>query len=121
MLLGSLFTIVSTQSENNAVILELTLQDRHPVFEGHFPGRPVVPGACLLQLVKEIMQLITGHELQLLKAHQLKFITLIEPGRTGILKMTLKYQTEGTTVSATGILYNNAEVCFKFNELFQTC
>lgn len=121
MLLGSLFTIVSTQTENNAVILELTLQDRHPVFEGHFPGRPVVPGACLLQLVKEIMQVIAGYELQLIKAHQLKFITLIEPGRTGILKMTLTYQKEGTAVSAKGMLYNDAVVCFKFNGLFQTC
>ncbi len=120
MLLGSLFSIVSMQTENNSVILELTLYDRHPVFDGHFPGRPVVPGACLLQLVKEIMQVITGGELQLIKANQLKFISLIEPARKGILKMQLTYQTEGTTVSASGTLFNDAVVCFRFNGSFQT-
>ena len=29
----------------------IAIPSQHPVFEGHFPGRPIVPGAMLLDLI----------------------------------------------------------------------
>ena len=29
----------------------IAIPSRHPAFEGHFPGRPIVPGAMLLDLI----------------------------------------------------------------------
>jgi len=29
----------------------IAIPSQHPVFDGHFPGRPIVPGAMLLDLI----------------------------------------------------------------------
>ena len=71
MLSGDFFIITTLQTEDNAASALLEFNTEHPIFKGHFPGQPVVPGACLLQIVKEMMQTITGMDLQLIKAHQI--------------------------------------------------
>ena len=53
MLLNDFFIIDDWQPGNGLARAILRINWGHPIFEGHFPGRPVVPGACLLQIVKE--------------------------------------------------------------------
>ena len=47
----------------------------HPVFKAHFPSQPVVPGACLLQMVEEI----TGNKI--IGVKNLKFLCPITPDK----------------------------------------
>ena len=120
MLLGDLYTISSIQKEDDSIKAILELNTAHSIFEGHFPGQPVVPGACLLQMVKEIMQIITVSEIQLIKAYQLKFITLLDPSRNNKLKMVLIHSTsENGEVAVSAILANDTVVCFKFSGVFK--
>ncbi|GAC1439233.1 MAG: 3-hydroxyacyl-ACP dehydratase [Sediminibacterium sp.] len=122
MLLGDFFTISSIQKEGDSVKVMLELNAAHSIFEGHFPGQPVVPGACLLQMVKEIMQAITGSDMQLIKAQQLKFISLIDPARNGILQMALTHSiAENGEVTISAALSNDTVACFKFSGIFQVC
>jgi 3-hydroxyacyl-[acyl-carrier-protein] dehydratase len=98
----------------------LQLNARHRIFEGHFPGQPVVPGACLMQMVKEITGAILTRELQLRRADQLKFIALIDPNADNILEMLLTIRTkEAGQVSVSASLLNGAMVCFKFSGVFR--
>jgi len=122
MLLGDFYTIRSIQKEDDSIKVVLELHAAHPIFEGHFPGQPVVPGACLLQMVKEIMQTFIGSEVQLVKAHQLKFISLIDPLKNNILQMVLTHSTnENGEVAVSAALSNDTVVCFKFTGVFQVC
>jgi len=119
MLHGDLFTIQSIQKEESSAKAVLTLNSKHPVFEGHFPGRPVLPGACQLQMVKEIMQIILNAEIQLTKGHQLKFLSLIDPTTTGVLQLELKHTAnENNELAVTATLLNGSTTCFKFNGIF---
>jgi 3-hydroxyacyl-[acyl-carrier-protein] dehydratase len=98
----------------------LELNARHRIFEGHFPGQPVVPGACLMQMVKEVTGAILTRELQLRRADQLKFIALIDPNADNILEMLLTIRTkEAGQVSVSASLLNRAVVCFKFSGVFR--
>jgi 3-hydroxyacyl-[acyl-carrier-protein] dehydratase len=120
MLLGDFFTVGSIQKEGNSVNAMLELNTAHAIFNGHFPGQPVVPGACLLQMVKEIMQIVAGGYVQLIKAHQLKFISLIDPAKYSTLEMKLTHSTsENGEVTVSVTLSNNNTVCFKFSGVFQ--
>jgi len=47
-------------------VAALTIAPDHPVFLGHFPGRPIVPGVMLLDGVQGIIEAHTGLRLQAL-------------------------------------------------------
>ncbi|HSW59886.1 MAG TPA: hypothetical protein VLJ60_03760 [bacterium] len=54
----------------------------HPVFKGHFPLKPVVPGVLLMQTVKECFEEFSGIVTDLLGA-DLKFTSPVTPETAG--------------------------------------
>ena len=57
MLLDNFYTILSSESSDSTIwTIQVKLNPGHPVYQGHFPGHPVVPGVCLLQLIKECVR-----------------------------------------------------------------
>ncbi|MEP7278535.1 MAG: 3-hydroxyacyl-ACP dehydratase, partial [Bacteroidota bacterium] len=65
MLAGSFYTIVSPVIEPENIRAILKINPDHAIFKGHFPGQPVVPGVCMMQIVKELMETGTGRRLRL--------------------------------------------------------
>lgn len=118
MLQNELYTIESLEKDEESAKAVINLNVLHPIFKGHFPGQPVLPGACMLQMIKEMMELVTGNSLQLTKANHLKFIALIDPTKNPLLTMNLEHMVaeEGFIVRAT--ILRDAEVCLKFNGVF---
>ena len=48
MLLDNFYTILSSESSDSTIwTIQIKLNPGHPVYQGHFPGHPVVPGVCL--------------------------------------------------------------------------
>ncbi len=54
MLINDFFTVTSLSGEAPSFRALLTVNARHRIFDGHFPGQPVVPGVCLMQMVQEV-------------------------------------------------------------------
>jgi 3-hydroxyacyl-[acyl-carrier-protein] dehydratase len=120
MLKDDFFTISSIQKENNSFKIVLELNAIHKIFEGHFPGQPVVPGACMLQIVKEVTEIILNKKVQLTKADNLKFLQLINPNEHRTLQMGLTFNiSEGGIANVSANLLNGSSVCFKFSGSFQ--
>ena len=121
MLSGDFFIIKTLQTADNAANVLLEFNTEHLIFKGHFPGQPVVPGACLLQIVKEIMQTITGMELQLIKANQIKFLSIIDPVKNNILQIIIKHSiTENAEITVSAVFSHDTTTCCKFSGLFKT-
>lgn len=59
---------------------ELRVPPDHPAFAGHFPGRPVLPGAALLAMVIEALDAWRGHAATGLAVPQVKFLAPVGPG-----------------------------------------
>ena len=76
MLQNDFFTITAVSGEGHSFNVMLELNASHTIFDGHFPGHPVVPGACLMQMVQEVTETVLGSELRLIRADHLKFIAL---------------------------------------------
>ena len=84
MLAGNFFDIQSFTSEApeagqqkyHAVV---SLNAGHPVYDGHFPGNPVVPGVCQVQMVKELVEKAVLSPLQLTESDNIKFLSMINP------------------------------------------
>jgi len=85
------FYTLETQekTEGGSYIANIKLNQAHDIFKGHFPGNPVTPGVCMMQIVKELTEQFTGKKLFLKSASNVKFMAIINPFETPDLKMQL--------------------------------
>ncbi|MFN8242439.1 MAG: 3-hydroxyacyl-ACP dehydratase [Ferruginibacter sp.] len=114
------YTISSLTDENGLLNAVLQLNAGHRIFEGHFPGQPVTPGVCMLQMVKELLEKQTGSAARLIIALEMKFLLMIDPRVNGLIRATLQYAVDETgKAGVTASLSSEAGVHFKFKGSFQ--
>ena len=84
-------TVVDTKATAN-----ITINKDHIVFKGHFPDNPVMPGVCMMQIIKEITEKILDKTLFMQSASNIKFMAIINPFVTPELELQLDIiETEG--------------------------
>ncbi|WP_084111121.1 3-hydroxyacyl-ACP dehydratase [Chryseobacterium taiwanense] len=89
-ILTDFYTLDSFQkTENSHYIAQINLNKDHDIFKGHFPGNPVTPGVCMMQIVKELTEEFTGKKLFLKTASNVKFMAIINPFETPKLTLQL--------------------------------
>ena len=119
MLSGDFFTISSMEMAEASAKVVLELNPGHQIFEGHFPGMPVVPGVCMMQMVHEIMEKITNTSLLLSKADLMKFLVVINPLGDKIVNVDLSYKAmDDRSFAVNANLSANGVICFKFKGVF---
>lgn len=116
---NDLFSIEEITHENGVIKAILEINSGSDIFKGHFPGHPVVPGACMLQITKEVLGSVLQNPLRLKKADQLKFMTMIDPANTPRVELDIiyKYQDDGSII-ANAKLSNVETVYFKLHGSF---
>ncbi|MCU0456433.1 MAG: hypothetical protein MUE74_09040 [Bacteroidales bacterium] len=90
-LLGDLCSIISTGSVSvNKITVKLEIKADHPLFAGHFPGNPILPGAATIQIIKELAELQTRRKLILAGAPVIKFISFMNPLVNNMADLTME-------------------------------
>lgn len=113
-----IFKVENLVHSDNVIKANLSINMSSPIFKGHFPGQPVVPGACMLQVVKEVLESALGYVVQLKKGDNLKFVGMIEPGGTNAIALEVVYKLVEDLISVSAKLVDGDRVCFKFNGRF---
>ncbi|MBK7375782.1 MAG: 3-hydroxyacyl-ACP dehydratase [Chitinophagaceae bacterium] len=105
MLLNDFFTINTIETSDAEVKAELVIHAGHRIFDGHFPGQPVVPGVCMMQMVKEVLEQVLEKETMLSTAAEMKFLAVIDPTKNNSISAHIKYtREEDGTVKGTASL-----------------
>jgi len=120
MLLGSFYHIIQTTPTEGGFYAKVKLNPAHPIFEGHFPGNPVVPGVCQIQIVEEMLGEVTGTKKELKNSGYIKFLHTINPVTSDVLEMevTLTEKENSTTEVNASYQWDNRTV-FKFKGFFE--
>jgi 3-hydroxyacyl-[acyl-carrier-protein] dehydratase len=114
-----LFNVSKLQHNDGIITAALDINKDCDIFKGHFPGHPVVPGACMLQIVKEVLEDALGALLRLKKAEHLKFINMIDPGSTPSVALDIACKiVEEDDINVVAKILNGEVVCFKFQGRF---
>lgn len=86
---NELYTIVETQVEQSAdtnlpkeARFHLRLHPEHVIYQAHFPGEPITPGVCIVQIGKELLEEVVGSPLEVIKVKNVKFLSVISPKET---------------------------------------
>ena len=62
-LLNSLYSIVSESVTESGRDYNIVLDAEHFIYKAHFPGEPITPGVCIMQIAVELLSLHCGKPL----------------------------------------------------------
>lgn len=58
---------------------ELVLNPSCFIYQAHFPGEPITPGVCIMQMGKEVLEDALGKDLEIMLVKNVKFLSVISP------------------------------------------
>jgi 3-hydroxyacyl-[acyl-carrier-protein] dehydratase len=121
MVLKDFYNVLSEEkisdSKYNITIL---VNEKHEVFKGHFPGNPIMPGVCMIQIIKELTEKITQETLMIQTLANVKFMALINPETNPELRLELDIViTEDDLVKVKNTTYFNDTVALKLNNVYK--
>ncbi len=120
MLLNDFFTISNLEFSGGEVKASLVINAKHHIFDGHFPGQPVVPGVCMMQMVKEILEQVLEKPTNLVSAGEMKFLAVINPMENNIINAVFKYTLEENgAINASATLMKDELIHYKFKGQFR--
>jgi 3-hydroxyacyl-[acyl-carrier-protein] dehydratase len=93
MLTGDFFYIENIVQDNGLIKAGIQLNAEHGIYRGHFPGMPVVPGVCQVQIMKEVMCSFESGSFLLSETKVCKFINMMNP--TDVSGLTCEINFEG--------------------------
>ena len=95
-MLETFYSIVNQTIADNSAIVVVRFNLDHPIFQGHFPSMPVVPGACLVQMAGELSSKVLGKKFQVSMAQNVKFVQVIHPDEVDTVSFDILWsETEG--------------------------
>ncbi|MCW3467527.1 3-hydroxyacyl-ACP dehydratase [Chitinophaga nivalis] len=119
MLAGNFYTITTQTQDAGQVTTTIELNAAHPIFEGHFPEQPVVPGVCMMQIITELLRGALQQPVTLQKAGQMKFLNMIDPGKTPLVDVTISFKTEEAGQKVNATLKRDDTTFMKFQGIFK--
>ncbi len=115
MLMNNFYTVPSFEvsSSKDKVTARISLNSEHAVFEGHFPGNPILPGVCTVQIALELLEKLTGRELRLANAGNIKYLGFVNPLTMPdlIFELAIAQAGESSIHCSTAVSAGDTRIC----------
>ena len=118
MLLGDFFLLIYAEQTIDTITAKLRFNKNHDIFKGHFPGMPVVPGVCMVEMMKEILEEVVGKKTKMKKAGNIKFLHVHDPNAYPEIEAELKIKESENTFIVTAKIHKGDLVFFKMDAVF---
>ena len=73
------YNVAWRQNTDCGVNFRVRLNAEHFIYAAHFPGNPITPGVCIIQIVKELTEELLQTPLFMTAAKNIKFTRVINP------------------------------------------
>lgn len=88
------YNILSFDGGETGFSARIGLVADNVIYAAHFPGHPVTPGACQLEMVRAVASHAAGRNLEIETVRELKFLKPVDPLATGVLLLEGEMQVE---------------------------
>ena len=119
ILLNNFYTLSELSNEENKLHAVIHIHPEHEIFKGHFPDQPVVPGVCMVQIVKELLEQLMQKKLLFSKGHQIKFLQLLVPAKEDAIQVNISWKEEDYQYHVQADFKKNNEAVFKLSGIFR--
>lgn len=120
-LLDQLFILDEIAESENGFEAVLQTNPEHLIYAAHFPGNPITPGVCIIQIANELLEKYLGKRLFLKTIKNVKFLSVIIPAEgkkikyafSGIAETEMGYKTQ-VVVSDGTMVYAKMSLIFGY-------
>ncbi|WP_276681626.1 3-hydroxyacyl-ACP dehydratase [Empedobacter brevis] len=120
MLIPNLYTIKKSEKVDDSNFkVQIELNPNHEIFGGHFPNNPITPGVCMMQIIKELAEIIVSKDLFLSKVSNVKFMATINPFKQAVLDLNLTIVHENNEVKVKNSSFFEATNALKFSAIYK--
>lgn len=94
-MINDYFTILRSEATDNlSGVVSIRLNAHSIIYEGHFPGEPVSPGVCNIEMIRECAEAVHGHALRINRIKQCRLTTLVTPLNHSTADVTINLQEQ---------------------------
>lgn len=120
-LINDFFTVTEIDDSQEDLKFKVRMNPAHPIYQVHFPGNPITPGVCLVQMAEEILENRYQRRLLLQTAVNIKFKMPIGPEDSPwfvfnkvefseeVLSVRISIEADGKQYAKMSLRYNIAE------------
>ncbi|MDR2222719.1 MAG: 3-hydroxyacyl-ACP dehydratase [Flavobacteriaceae bacterium] len=120
MLIENFYTVKEVQETTFAnYTAYISLNAAHAVFKGHFPNNPVMPGICMIQIIKELSETVLKKELFMEQVSNVKFMTLINPEKCADLTIMFQISEQENQVKVKSSIDFEGTVALKMSSTYR--
>jgi len=120
MLRDTFFTIMTHEEVENGRIYRIALNASHPIFQAHFAGNPIMPGACIVQVIKELVVDYFSRTFFVCAVKNVKFLSAINPIDSPEISVQLSFtQQENERISVYAVLNDDDKIFSKSTLLLE--
>jgi len=118
-LIENLYEATSFENNDGELAVRVTLNKDHEIFEGHFPGNPVMPGVCMIQMIKELTERATEKNLFLSTCSNIKFMAIIDPEKNRSLSLKINFSEIDGNIKVKNTVSYGDTLALKLNATFK--
>jgi 3-hydroxyacyl-[acyl-carrier-protein] dehydratase len=123
MLMNNLYTLRLMESapDGSAIRSEIMLNSRHPLFKGHFPENPILPGVCTVDIIRELLELSIRKPLKMVRAGSIKYLGFVNPEMMPLLEFRFQLNyVEDSTISCSVVVSAQDKAVCSFKGTFHS-
>lgn len=118
MPVAGLYTIRIIEKQADTVTADVQIDRAHRLFDGHFPGSPVLPGVVQLEMVKVALSDALGRDLALKEMATCKFLEVFNPAEIPSMTLHIRYK-EGDLLEVTASGSYGTSTYFKLRATYR--
>lgn len=78
---NNLFFIIGNSISDKDFEFKVRLEEDCAIYKAHFPQNPITPGACVIQIAKELFEEKNGCQVEIEKMNTVKFLNVMSPNQ----------------------------------------
>lgn len=121
---NNLYTVIEKRVDGLTGYFRLTLTPSCFIYQAHFPGEPITPGVCIVQMGTELLEDLLGEglrkkvKLEICKVKNVKFLSVISPNESTVITYQMKkveMSEDGSEVKVQMVVTSGDEVKAKIS------
>lgn len=114
--LDSLYSVTQSRKTEGGFEFGISLFPEHFIYKAHFPGEPITPGVCIIQIATELFSLVMDAPMSLYSAKNVKFLKIVSPSERTDFSFTFsKIVVEGDLFKFACVLSAENEIYAKLS------